>query len=206
MISSATGGGHQPPPAGQAPVQPRKLQPGRVWYLVALVIFAVGAAWLVYSIFAFAGTVNGLQRVPLPAGGTVNLGHSGGYVVYYEGPGAQSGSIPSVNVRVTPASPGAAVTSLTHYQSSVTYGVGSHQGRAVLGLAIAHPGKFVISAAGAAPAGADLAVGGSIARGIVGIVLPGVPLMILAFLGGLTVFIVRIVRKSALRRAWQPRS
>jgi hypothetical protein len=201
MTSSASGSGYQPPAVQQVPDRPRKLRPGRIWYLVALVIFAAAAAWLIYSVFSFVGTVNGLQRVPLPAGGTVNLGHSGGYTVYYEGPGAESGNIPSFNIRVTPVSGGASVTGLAHYQSSVTYSVGSHQGRAVLTLDIARPGKFAISASGAQAAGADLAIGGSVARGIVGIVVPGVPLMILAFLGGLVVFIIRIVRKSALRRA-----
>ena len=193
------------PPVAQA-VQQRKLRPGRIWYLVALVIFAAAAAWLIYSVFSFAGTVNGLQRVPLPAGGTVNLGHDGGFVVYYEGPGAESGNIPSFNIRVTPASHGASVTGLARYGSSVTYSVGSHQGRAVLTLDIARPGTFAISASGAPPAGSDLAIGGSMARGIVGIIVPGVPLMILAFLGGLLVFIIRVVRKSAMRRAQQPNS
>ncbi len=201
MTSSMSGSGYQPPAVSQAPVRPQQLRPGRVWYLVALVIFAAAAGWLVYSVFSFVGAVNGLQRVPLPAGGTVNLGHSGGYVVYYEGPGAQSGNIPSFNIRVTPASPGAAVSGLARYQSSVTYSVGSHQGRAVLTLDIARPGQFAVTASGAPAAGADLAIGGSIARGIVGIIVPAVPLMILAFLGGLVVFIIRIVRKSAMRRA-----
>lgn len=199
MTSFTSGGGYQPPAMSYA-VQQRKLRPGRIWYLVALVIFAAAAAWLIYSIFAFAGTVNGLQRVPLPGGGTVSLGHSGGYIVYYEGPGSQSGNIPSIGVHVTPVSPGASVAGLTQYQSSVTYSIGSHHGRAVLTLNIARPGRFAISASGAPGAGADLAIGGSIARGIVGIVLPGVPVMILAFVGGLVVFIIRVSRKSAMRR------
>lgn len=203
MTGFTSGGGYPPPAVSDAPVPPRKLRPGRIWYLVALVIFAAAAAWVIYSVFSFIGTVNGLQRVPVPAGGTVNLGHSGGYVVYYEGPGAQSGNIPSIDVRVTPASPGASVTGLARYQSSVTYSVGSHQGRAVLTLNIARPGKFAISTAGGPGTGADLAIGGSIGRSIVAIIVPGVPLMILAFLGGLAVFIIRIVRKSAWRRAQQ---
>lgn len=184
-------------------VQPRKLRPGRIWYLVALVVFAAGAAWVIAGFMSFTSTVNGLQRVPLPAGGTVNLEHSGGYVVYYEGPGSQSGNFPSFSVHVSPASPGASATSLTDYQSSVTYSVGSHQGRAVFTLNVAHPGKFAISESGALGAGADLAVGGSVAQGIVGVIVPGVPLMILAFLSGLALFIIRIVRKSAMRRSQQ---
>ena len=99
-----------------------------------------------------------------PAGGTVHLAHSGGYVIYCEGPGARSGNLPSLNVHVTPASPGASVTGLTHYRASVSYNVGSHHGRAVLTLNIARPGKFAITASGGQGAGADLAVGGSAAR------------------------------------------
>jgi hypothetical protein len=34
-----------------------------------------------------------------------------------------------------------------------------------------------------------------------GILLPALPLIVLAFVGGLLVFILRIVRKAALRRA-----
>jgi len=173
--------------------------PGRIWYLAAIVIFAAATAWLIYGIFSFAGTVNGLQRVPLPAGGTVHLAHSGGYVIYYEGPGAQSGNIPSFNVHVTPASPGASVTGLTHYRASVSYNVGSHHGRAVLTLNIARPGKFAITVSGGQGAGADLAVGGSAARGIVGLAIPAA-LLILAFIGGLIVFVIRIAGKSAMRR------
>ena len=41
--------------------------------------------------------------------------------------------------------------------------------------------------------------GGSIAHGIVGIVLPAVPLMVLGFLGALILLIVRIFRKRSLR-------
>src|SRR5258707_7886462 len=66
-----------------------------------------------------------------PAGGTVHLAHSGGYVIYYEGAGARSRNIPSFNVHLTPASPGASVSGLTHYRASVNYSVGSHDGRAV---------------------------------------------------------------------------
>jgi hypothetical protein len=204
MTSPTSGDGYLPSAPRYAPVQQRELRPGRIWYLVALAIFAVAAAWLIYGIFSFVGTVDGLQRVPLPAGGTVNLGHGGGYVIYYEGPGAQDGNIPSFDVHVTPASPGASVIRLAPYQSSVNYSIGSHQGRAVLTLNIARPGKFAISASGAQGAGADLAIGGSVARAIVGIVLPGLPLMILAFVGGLLVFIIRIIRKSAMRRVQYP--
>jgi len=186
----------QYPPPGQFP--PQKVRPGRIWYLLPLAVFLAGAAWLIVGIVSLASTVDGLQRVPLPAGGTVNLSNSGGYTIYYEGPGAQSGNIPPFHIDVTPASPGAAVSSLVRYGSTVTYNIGSHHGRAVLTLQVAKPGTFAVRTAGA-PSGADLAFGGSIASGIVGIVLPSVPLIILGILGGLVLLIIRLVRKRSSR-------
>ena len=192
--------GPYPPQQGQYPRQ--KVRPGRIWYLVPLAVFVAGLAWLIVGIGSLASTVNGLQRVPIPAGGTVSLNHSGGYTIYYEGPGAQSGNIPPFHINVTPASQGAAVTSLIRYGSTVTYNTGSHHGRAVLTLQVAKPGRFAITASGAQATGADLAFGGSIAHGIVGIVLPGVPLMVLGFLGAVVLLIVRIVRTRNLRQGY----
>ena len=178
------------------------MRPGRIWYLVPLAIFVAGLAWLIVGIGSLASTVNGLQRVPIPAGGTVSLNHSGGYTIYYEGPGAQSGNIPPFHVNVTPASPGAAVTSLIRYGSTVTYNTSSHHGRAVLTLQVAKPGRFAITASGAQATGADLAFGGSIAHGIVGVVLPGVPLMVLGFLGAVILLIIRIARTRSRRQGY----
>ncbi len=168
--------------------------------MIALAVFAAGLAWLIVGIVSLASTVNDLQRVPLPAGGTVSLGHSGSFIVYYEGPGAQNGQMPPYNIHVAPASPGAAVSGLTRYTSDVTYNFGSHHGRAVLTLHVTKPGKFAVTATGQQVAGAGLAIGGSIASGIVGVLLPGVPLMIIGVLGGVTLLVVRIARKRSLQR------
>jgi hypothetical protein len=201
------GPGYQPPGPGYQPQAPgyappgRRVRPGRIWYLLTLAIFAAGVVWLVYGIVSLVGTIDGLQRVTLPGGGTVSLAHSGGYTIYYEGPGAQNGSIPSVHVNVAPASPGAAVASLSQYGSVVTYNVGSRQGRAVLSLRVSSPGRFKVTATGAPPAGADLAIGGSIGKGIVGALLPGIPLIVLGVLAAIVLLIARIIAtRSAQRR------
>ncbi|HEX9034045.1 MAG TPA: hypothetical protein VF834_19570 [Streptosporangiaceae bacterium] len=193
------GPGYQPPAPGYA--QPKlKVTPGRIWYLIPAAVFLAGIAWLIYGVVTLASTVNDLQRVSLPGGGTVSLTHSGGYTIYYEGPGAQTGNIPPFHIHVTPASPGAAVSSLTQYGSVVTYNIGSHEGRAVLALRVASPGRFTVTALGAPASGAGLAFGGSIGSGIVGVLLPGVPLIILGVLGAVVLLIVRIVRKRSLQR------
>jgi len=202
------GGGDQPQGLGyqgQVPgfgVMPSpKLRPGRIWYLVALAVLAAGVAWLVFGVMSVVGTIDDLQRVPLPEGGIVRLTHSGGYIAYYEGPGARNGDIPFFHVRIAPASPGAAVVSLAHYGSTVTYNIGSHDGRAVLSLRVTRAGSYVVTTSGAAPSNADLAFGGSIGSGIVSALLPAIPLMIVGFLSGLLLFILRLAGKRS-RRAY----
>ena len=41
---------------------PAKLRPGRIWYLVSLLVFAAGVAWLVFGIVS---VVNNGERVAL---------------------------------------------------------------------------------------------------------------------------------------------
>jgi hypothetical protein len=196
--SSPEGSGRPTAPAsqwqapGSAPIRQR-VRPGRRWYLLALAIFVAGVAFLVYGIVSLTSTISGLQRTPLPGSGVVSLTRSGGYTVYYEGPGATSGNIPAFHVNVTPASPGASVASLRHYSSVVHYDFGSHTGRVVLSLTVRGPGRFKITATGPATTGADVAVGGSIGSGIVGVLVPGIPLMILGFLGAIVLLIIRLV-------------
>jgi hypothetical protein len=147
--------------------------------------------------------------VAVPAGGQVNLDRSGGCVVYYEGPGAQSGQIPAFQVRVTPASASAAVRSLMPYGSTLTYGIGSHQGRAVLTLQVIRPGRFRVEAPGATslPAGSELAFGDSFARGLVGTIAPGLLLIPAGLAGLVVILIIRIVKTNHARSAasaWSP--
>src|SRR5690242_5616518 len=123
--------GGMPQPGGQYPGQPptiagmgtggSRVRPGRIWYLVPALLVLGGIAWVVFGFVSLGSKVDSFARVPLPAGGTVTLNHSGGYVVYYEGPGAGSGQIPSFNVRIAPAAPPAAVApgSLQTYAGSV---------------------------------------------------------------------------------------
>lgn len=193
--------GAQPPGPGYAAPRQR-VRPGRVWYLVPLALFIAGLAWLSVGLASLSNTVNDLQRVPLPAGGTVNLTHSGGYTIYYEGPGAQNGNIPAFHVFIAPVPPSTSLPHLSKYGSTVTYDIGSHQGRAVLSLNVSKPGKFAVKAVGAPSNGSDLAFGGSIGSGIVGALLPAIPLMIIGVLGALVLLIIRIVRKRSLQRGY----
>lgn len=90
------------------------------------------------------------------------------------------------------------MSSLTPYESNVSYTVGSHQGRAVLTLEIASPGTFRITATGPEVPGAGLAIGDNVGSEIMRI-LVAVPLVLLAIFGAGTVLVIRLVRKRALR-------
>jgi hypothetical protein len=192
--------GQPPIIAGTGTGRPR-VRPGRIWYLVPVLLILGGIAWVVFGFVSLSSKVDSFARVPLPAGGTVTLNHSGGYVVYYEGPGANSGQIPGFRVQIAPAAPPATRGSLQTYGSSVNYAIGSHQGRAVLTFQVVHPGKFLVepSGAGAVTAGSDLAFGQSIGGSIVGIVLPTIGLIFLGVASGILLFVIRLTRTRRAR-------
>jgi hypothetical protein len=179
-----------------------RLRPARAWYWVALGVVFVGVAWAALMFAVLIRRVDSFQRVPDPGSGMISLTHSGGYLIYYEGPGASSGNVPPFNVNVTPASGSAAVQSIESYSGSLTYQFGHHEGTAVLTLRIAHPGSFLVTATSStAPPGSHLAIGSSIAGGIALIVIPAV-LLVLAGIGG--AITIAIIRHSRAKRARQP--
>jgi hypothetical protein len=191
-------------PGAVPPAAPRaKIRPGRLWYLVGLLVFLGGVAWLVVGLASVFSHVDSFARVAIPAGGQVSLGHSGGYVIYYEGPGAQSGQIPPFQVRVTPASAGAAVRSLAPYSGSLTYSNGSHEGGAVLTLQVTHPGRFTVETPGAAnlPAGSDLAFGDSFGGGLVASIVGGVLLILAGLAVLIVIFVIRLVKTNRVKSA-----
>jgi len=198
-----------PEPAGDGPhadplaVPPARIRPGRVWYLLPLLVFLGGVALLVSGLLSLGSHIDSFPRVAIPAGGQVSLSHSGGYVVYYEGPGAGSGHIPAFRVRVMPAAAGAAAASLTPYTTSVTYSLGSRQGRAVLSLQVSRPGRFLVETPGASglAAGTDLAFGDSIAGRISGVAVFSGLLMFVGLAGLAVILGIRIAKTRRARAA-----
>ena len=187
---------------GQFGAAPAKLRPGRLWYLAAVAVLLAGIGWLVAGLISISSQVDTFPRVPLPDGGQVTLNHSGGYVIYFEAAGAESGArIPAFNVQIVPAAAPASVASLKSYSGSMTYGFGAHQGRAVLTLQVAHPGRFLVEPSGAASiaGGSDLAFGSSLAGGIAGTVLVTIALIFIGVGGAIAIRIVRARRLRALR-------
>jgi hypothetical protein len=195
-----TGGGEQAQPTPVSATSSAKLRPGRVWYWVALLVLLAGAAWLVLGLVRLNNQIDSFQRVAVPGSGEVSLERSGGYVIYYERPGAAAGSVPAFNVTVTPAAAPAAVQSLNAYSGDLTYSFGSRDGRAVLTLQVDPPGRFLIEATDVpVVAGGSLAVGSSVAGSIARIAAVGAVAMLAAVGGAITVAIVRHQRAKRAR-------
>jgi hypothetical protein len=189
---------------GMQPGARAKVQPGRLWYLAALVLLLGGVGWLVFGLVSLNSQINSFPRVRVPTTGSpVSLTHAGSYVIYYEADGAASNPLPGFDVRIAPDSAGADVTSIAPYGSSVTYSFGSRQGRAALTLQIASPGRFLVIAplAPSVAGGSDLAFGTGIVSGIVGIAVPAALAMLVGISGLIVIFVIRYQRTRQQRAA-----
>ena len=204
MATSAgpPGSGFEPNAVAPFPGSPGKPRPARAWYWLALAVFLAGVAWAALMTIVLIGRVDSFPRVPLPGKGAISLTRSGGYLIYYEGPGASDGYHPAVRVVVTALSASAAVQSVGSYSGSLTYQFGHREGTAVGTVQITRPGRFLVQAtSSAAPAGSHLVIGSSIAGGIVVIVLPALVLVFAAIGGAIA---IAIIRHSRAKRAQLP--
>jgi hypothetical protein len=186
---------------------PAKLRPGRVWYWVALAVFLAGVAWWVLSFVAVTGRVDSFQRVPLPGTGVVSLTR-GDYVVYYEGRGALSGTVPEAHVHMDSLFKPAASSdmTMTPRSGSPTYQFGSHVGAAAGTVQVPVSGRYRVRSTSSAPRGGHLAFGSSISAWIEGAVVPiaVVPAAVLMLVGVVGAIVVAIIRHKRLKRAGLP--
>jgi hypothetical protein len=163
-----------------------------LWLALPVAVIIGAALWMIFGFIGLNNQVSSLQRVPFPGQGEITLPHGGGYVIYYEGPGAAEGHVPTGDINVRHVTPGAEAKSITPYSASVKYRLGGHSGLAIDTLTVSGPGRFlVVTTAQNAPAGSDLAIGGSVGGSIVATVVPGVLLLLAGIGGTLTIILVR---------------
>lgn len=178
------------------------------WILLAVLglVVAGGVAVLVPAALDLGQRVDDLARVDTPGRSTVTLS-AGDQVIYVEYPGANctgtrrdaDGDVdgcepvpmPAFDLRVTDS--GEQTVPIDRYNSSLTYDLSGRSGRAIGTIDVPADGEYTIATTGGP---VTIAIGPSIAQGIVRVVLAAV-LAGLAFIGLIVTGIVMVVRRRA---------
>jgi Protein of unknown function (DUF2510) len=184
----------------------QSVRPSRLWYVLAGALVVGAGIWLTAGLLlgfrSLERQIREFQRVPVPGEREVRLERQGGYTLYFEGPGASDATrtVQSLTVSLVPAGGGTPV-SIRRYDTSATYDLAGHSGRAVGAFRIDRPGSFLLRVQGepgAAPS--NVAVGTSIAPVIVRALVPTIPGAIVLFLVGVAVVVVVAIRRNQARR------
>jgi hypothetical protein len=177
----------------------QQIHPSRIWYWVAGAMAVGSVAWLVVTLVlgfsSLSGQVDDFQRVSLPGQGEVSFAEPGRYILYYEGLGASDSNVPEFSASLVPVG-GDVEVPLSDYGSSLTYDFSGHSGVAVGSFQIDSPGRFVLrTESGAEGTQANVAVGRSIAGGVVRTVLPALVGSVILFFGGAALAVVVAIRR-----------
>jgi hypothetical protein len=174
--------------------------PSKKGYLLGGLIMAVGVigaiVWFATGFMAFADTIDGFQRVSANGQGEVTFDDTGGYVIYYEAPGADDGDIPDGQVLLTPVDSDEPVP-LERYDSELSYNDGDHEGYAVVTFDIDRPGTYLLESE--SDGNGDLAVGRSVASRLVTTIVGSMALGGLGVVVGAILLIVTYVRRRTAR-------
>ncbi|MEA2829125.1 MAG: hypothetical protein QOG43_3564 [Actinomycetota bacterium] len=168
------------------------------WLGGAIIVVAgiVAIAWFGLGFSRFSDRIDNFQRVSTNGSGEVTFDKAGGYVIYFEAPGASDGDIPSGQAQLTPVDGGDPVP-LESYDADFTYDIGGHSGVAVLTADIQAPGSYTLESE--AEGEGELAVGKSVAGTLVSSVVGAMALGGLGFVTGVVVLIVTAVRRRGAR-------
>jgi hypothetical protein len=185
-------------------MHPLPIRPARFWYWVAGGLLAAAVACValaVASFVALAHQISGFQRVPVPGQARVTFTSTGGYLVYFEGPGQGRGR---ARLLLRDTSDGRLVQVSDLSGRTESYALGGHSGQSVASLSISRPGRYVLSAArSSGPAPADVAVG----RGLGADIVRGVVLILAAvftFAGSVITGVITALRRGRARRRPEP--
>lgn len=207
-----------PPPPMQVPAQqphaagPPSPGPGRKWYVVALVVFAL---LFVPSLLGFLdgldGITNGLIRITAPGEETVSL-EEGDWTVFYEWAGEIDGRS-FTNSTEFPGMEAALFDeagneiSVTPSTGSFEYDWGGHSGFSVGRVDVPVDGEYTFAAQHLDPANTQeyvLALGKNLGRSTVLLVVGIVGMGVGAFIAFIIWLIVIILRSRAKRRMQMP--
>ncbi len=138
----------------------------RVGGFTSLALGLLGSiACIVLAVVAIVNALGGLQTVDVPGRGVLTL-EKRHYVIYYEDTIAvpEAFEVRGLSVSIRPRAGPQNVLSISGYEGSLTYSLGSYHGRAVGTFDTPHPGRYVITTSNPYAAGgsARIAVGPSV--------------------------------------------
>jgi hypothetical protein len=130
---------------------------------------------------------------------------AGGYVLYYEAPGlnSESGGTSVPPLDITLRSPTGEVLPLSDYDSSFTYSIGGHEGRAIGTVQVDDPGAYRLTVAESPGSAGVVAVGRGMGRWVVGLVLAAVLSFFVLIAAGTVLAVVTAVRRDRSKRGFQ---
>lgn len=160
---------------------------------------ALGIGTAVATIHRVLDRVDTYRRVPVPGIGEITLARDGPFTIYYEAHGvgsdraARSGVPP---IRVAVRAPDGTNLPIRRYTSSFDYHLSGRDGVAIATFDAPAPGRYRVgSAADVAPGEAQLAVGSSLTKGVVGGALIMGMLCLLLFTSAVVLIVVTAIRR-----------
>jgi hypothetical protein len=188
--------------------------PGRVWYVIALLVLIAGAiAAGVFVYIRLDGVAHELVQVIVPGEADVTFHEPGTYTLYFEPESIvngqifrTTGDIAGLVVKLSSAS--GDPINLVPPSISSNYSIGGRYGEAVLTGTIEDPGQYRLSAAyvdARNQSQAVLAIGLGVPTKIITAILAALGIAICSFLLAVLIAVMTFVkRRRAIRRASAP--
>jgi len=159
-------------------------------------------AWIASGVAGFIGQIDDFQRVPIGEERRVAFTGTGGYTLYYEGPGADSGDsfsgAPDLEVEIAPVD--GRPLRLSDYDSDVTYTIHDHEGRALYSFEIDDPGTYVVRSDSRLAEVGEIAVGRGLGRRLFGPIVGGIAVGLWGVGGGIGIVALTALRRRDARR------
>jgi hypothetical protein len=191
---------------------PAARPPGRIWYLLAVLIAIAGWIGMVMVLVAgLSGSTDRMMRILAPGQSELALDESGTYTIFHEYRSILNGRVYNVDsvsgLQVVVREKASGATLALSSTTGSNYSVGSYHGRSLFSFEARKPGVYLLSASyddGRKQPQTVLAI----ARGFVGALIGTILGALASAFGGMalaiTLFIVVFIKRKRARQATAP--
>jgi hypothetical protein len=130
---------------------PAAIRPGRIWYLVAVLIGLAGWGGMAMVLFSgLSGSAERMIRVLAPGHAELTLAEQGSYTIFHEYRSMLDGRVYNVEgvsgLQVSVREKGTGIALALTSSPSSNYTIGSYAGRSLFNFEVRRPGVYVLSA------------------------------------------------------------